>query len=382
MRGAFLLLVVLAAPAVAHERSTSWAVWDLGLHEAGVTFRTSALEASRLPWPPGDTTRFGNYLTDRIRLVAGETPCMPVASPHALVAPPGRLALAWRVRCDADGPLRIESTAFLDVAPSHLHFVRVRHADGTSTERVLSDGLRAWRLGDDGAPSLLASTRLGLEHILSGPDHLAFVLALLLLAGTVGETLRIVTGFTIAHSLTLAAATLGFVHPEQAPVEALIGLSVALVAAENVWLAGTRGTVLPLLTASVLLALSLLAALGIGNVPALALVGIALFSACHLLRLRRSGTPLRLRWGAAFAFGLLHGFGFASVLVEAAFPPLDLARVLLGFNVGVELGQLAIVVLVFPLIVAAGRWRPLVAEVGSAALAGLGVFWFATRAFG
>ncbi len=377
-----LLLLALAAPAAAHERSTSWAVWELGPHEARVTVRTSALEASRLPWPPGDTARFGDYLAERVRLVAGDTPCTPIAPPQALATPPGRLALTWRVRCDADGPLRIESTAFLDVAPSHLHFVRVRQADGTGSERVLSDGRRVWRLGDDGAPSLVESIRLGLEHIVSGPDHLAFVLALLLLGGTVGETLRIVTGFTIAHSLTLALATWGVVRPAQAPVEALIGLSVALVAAENVWLAGTRGTALPLLTASVLLVLSLFAAAGIGNVPALALAGIAIFSACHLLRLRRSGTPLRLRWGAAFAFGLLHGFGFASVLVEAAFPPLDLARVLLGFNVGVELGQLAIVVLVFPLIAVAGRWRPLVAEVGSAALAGLGVFWFATRAFG
>jgi hypothetical protein len=227
---------------------------------------------------------------------------------------------------------------------------------------------------------VIGAVALGVEHIVTGADHLAFVLALLLLGGTVGETVKLVTGFTMAHSVTLVLATLGWVRPEQAPVEALIGLSVALVAAENVWLAGgARSLALPLGIAGLLLAL---AALAPGSVPPLALVGLAVFAACHMVRLGRASHPLSLRWTAAFAFGLLHGFGFASVLVDAALPAAALARVLVGFNLGVELGQVAVVLLVVPLLAYAGRWRPALVEVGSAAVAGLGVFWFVSRAYG
>lgn len=372
-------LAVLAGTAWGHDRSTSYSAWALDPGGAAVTVRLTALEASRLPWPVEDTARLGAYLAERVQLVGGDTPCALVGPVRALAASPGRLALEWNVRCDGP-PSRLRSTAFLDVAPSHVHFARVRWPDGRTAERLLSDGERGWTLADAEPPSFASAVALGVEHIATGADHLAFVLALLLLGGTLGETMRLVTGFTVAHSVTLVLATLGWVRPEQAPVEALIGLSVALVAAENVWLAdGARRLALPLGIAAILL---VLAAIGGGSVPPLALVGVALFAACHMLRMRHAGHPLGLRWTAAFAFGLLHGFGFAAVLVDAALPPAALARVLVGFNLGVELGQVAVVLVVAPLLARAGRWRPLLVRAGSAAVAGLGVFWFVSRAYG
>jgi hypothetical protein len=286
------------------------------------------------------------------------------------------------VTCPPGGALRIESDAFLDVAPSHLHFARVTLADGRTAEHVLSDGERRFPLDAPDAPSVLGAMRLGVIHILSGWDHLAFVLALLLFGGTLADTARVVTGFTVAHSLTLALAVIGWVRPQQAPVEALIGLSIALVAAENCWLAGRRHPALPWGIAALLLALAGAAAAGVGRVPALALAGLALFTGCHMTRLLSADRPQRLRWHAAFGFGLLHGFGFASVLVDAGLPTAALVRLLVGFNAGVEVGQLAVVVTVLPLIAGIRSWRPALLELGSAAVAGLGVFWFVTRAFG
>ncbi|HLY37909.1 MAG TPA: HupE/UreJ family protein, partial [Candidatus Binatia bacterium] len=127
---------------------------------------------------------------------------------------------------------------------------------------------------------------------------------------------------------------------------------------------------------------ALAAARGIGCVPAAALGGLALFAACYFSLLRRVRRPLALRWGVAFLFGLVHGFGFAGVLADAGLDTARLARALLGFNGGVELGQLAAVVLVWPLLHAAARRRLAAAEIGSAAIAGLGVFWFVSRAYG
>jgi HupE / UreJ protein len=369
-------------PAAAHDRSASYSTWDLTGDGAVVTARLAALEATRLPWPPGDVAHLGDYLSTHLRLVAGDAPCPVSSPPRSLSAPPGELALEWRVACAPGGPRRLESNAFLDVAPSHLHFARVKLPDGRTAEHVLSDGERRFALDAPDAPSIVGAVRLGVVHILSGWDHLAFILALLLLGGTLADTARVVTGFTIAHSLTLALAVVGWVRPQQAPVEALIGLSIALVAAENCWLAGRRHSALPWGIAALLLALAGAAAAGAGSVPALALAGLALFTGCHMTRLVRADRPQRLRWHAAFGFGLLHGFGFASVLVDAGLPTAALARVLVGFNTGVELGQLAVVATVLPLVSRVRGWRPALLELGSAAVAGLGVFWFVTRAFG
>jgi hydrogenase/urease accessory protein HupE len=140
-------------------------------------------------------------------------------------------------------------------------------------------------------------TALGIEHILLGIDHLLFVFALLLFVASFRRLVLTVTAFTVAHSLTLAAATLGFVHVPQAPVEATIALSI-------------------------------------------------LFLASELARRERSrddDLAARFPWLVAFSFGLLHGFGFAGALTQIGLPQRAVPLALLFFNVGVELGQLAFI---------------------------------------
>jgi hypothetical protein len=137
---------------------------------------------------------------------------------------------------------------------------------------------------------------LGLAHILGGVDHLLFVLALFLLVGATRRLIATVTAFTVAHSLTLAAATLGIVHVPPRPVEAVIALSIVFVAAEIVH--------------------------GLGGLP---------------------GLTARRPWLVAFIFGLLHGLGFAGALAEVGLPAQAIPTALLCFNVGVELGQLAFI---------------------------------------
>ena len=134
---------------------------------------------------------------------------------------------------------------------------------------------------------------LGVEHILFGIDHLLFVLALLLVVKGAGRVVATVTAFTIAHSITLAAATLGLVRVPGPPVEAMIALSIVFVATEIVH--GARG---------------------------------------------RPGLTARRPWIVAFTFGLLHGFGFAGALSEVGLPQNAIPLALFFFNVGVELGQL------------------------------------------
>jgi len=162
----------------------------------------------------------------------------------------------------------------------------------------------------DGAGLVRAYLVLGIEHILTGFDHLLFLLALVLIVDDRRWLLWTITAFTIAHSFTLAAATLGFVHVPQAPVEAAIALSIVFVAAELVH--GMQG---------------------------------------------RLGVTARAPWIVAFSFGLLHGLGFAGALAQVELPPNSIPLALLFFNVGVELGQLAFVIAVLAALAALLRLR-------------------------
>ncbi len=399
-RIAAMLALTLAAglapmAAGAHGRSLSYSTWEVSRLGAQVRVRLPQLELTRLP--PERLGDVGGYLTARLELVAADQPCVPTRLPRALVAPEGWVSFEWRVRCaDPDAPRALRSALFLDVAPSHLHFARVRLPDGALRERVLSEAEPSWALapaagtdaseGARGTP-LTGYLALGIEHIVTGWDHVAFVLALLLLARTLREVTGLVTAFTVAHSLTLGLATLGVVRPEPSAVEALIGFSIALVAAENAWLLAGRDRLVPAASIGALLALAAGAAAGHGGLAPATLLGLALFTACHFALLRRAERPAVLRAAVAFGFGLVHGFGFAGVLAELELPRMRLVPALFGFNVGVELGQLGVVVVVWPLLHAlesraAARWHRGVAEWASAGICGLGLFWFVTRTYG
>jgi HupE / UreJ protein len=395
-----VILAALCTVASAHDRTSSYSTWDIRGRHAHVTVRLSQLDMSRFPWwstawqDPNDRA-LGWYLTSKLQLFAGDTPCEVSDGPRSLSAPPGRVTEEWRLNCPAQGALKIQSGLFLDVAPGHLHFARVTRDGAAALERVLSERAPTWLLpdattpshvNDNGGTSLLGYVRLGVDHILSGYDHLAFLLALLLIGGSLSEVAKVVTGFTVAHSITLGITVLGYVRPDPAPVEALIGLSIALVAAENIWLAGARDRIVPALIAGTLALLAIAAARGHGRVPALTLAGLALFCLCYFGLLARVTRASSLRWSIAFIFGLVHGFGFASVLVQTGLPTEQLVGALFGFNVGVELGQLGVVALIWPVLRGLMRrdevWRSAVLSYGSVAVLTLGVFWFVTRTFG
>jgi len=173
--------------------------------------------------------------------------------------------------------------------------VRVEYADGHAWVKRLTPAEPMARIPiePNGWQVAREYLTLGVDHILLGVDHLLFVLALLLICSNTWALIKTVTAFTLAHSLTLGLATLGFVHVPPAPVEAVIALSIVFVAAEIIHTQGGRE-----------------------NITA------------------------RAPWLVAFAFGLLHGFGFAGALSEVGLPQGHIPVALLFFNLGVETGQL------------------------------------------
>ena len=390
-------LLVCAQSAGAHTRSFSYSSWELDPEGATVTLRLTQLELTRLPWGPvwerELDPNLSQYLTTRLQLRSDGELCTP-RTPRILDAPSDRVAIEWRLDCPSSGPQEIRSALMLEAAPSHLHFARIRSSAGEPLERILSAGAQSWQLASDAegaadepsGSSLASYIVLGIEHIGTGPDHLAFVLALILIAARLGEVATVITGFTIAHSITLSVAVLGWARPEAQEVGALVGLSIALVAAENVFLLTQRPRAIPWLITAGLAAMVLLSALGMVGMGALTLGGMTLFAFCYFGLLSRAERPARLRVAIAFAFGLVHGFGFAGFLIDMALPEARLVTALFGFNVGVEVGQLVLVVALWPVLrdlahLRGGRPHRLLVEAGSAALCSVGLFWFLTRAF-
>ena len=218
--------------------------------------------------------------------------------------------------------------------------VRVAMLDGTHSTTLVRPSHPWVEIGESMGSLAIMRTYWthGVEHIVFGFDHLLFVLALMLIVRSRRILFVTITAFTVAHSITLALATLSVVHVPGPPVEAAIALSILLLAVEIVRL--ERGEI---------------------------------------------GLSARWPWGVAFAFGLLHGFGFASALSDLGLPSGDVPLALFAFNVGVECGQLAFVVVVLWLssIAEQMRYGGRVARraLGAApyVIGGLAAFWFFER---
>ncbi len=322
-RVAAVLFVLLAAPPVARAHETRPIYLEIKETEPGrfrVLWRTPVLAGMRLP--------VALRMPDGVRNL--EEPALQELTDSLLerrFVDPGPNGLGGR-RIEFPG-LELTITDVL---------VRIERLDGTrSTELVRPS--RPW-IEITAPRGTLATAGVfltqGVEHILLGVDHLLFVLGLLLIVRTPWMLVKTITAFTLAHSITLAIATLGYAHVPAPPLNAAIALSI-------------------------------------------------LFLGPEIVRAWRGGTSFTIRhpWVVAFAFGLLHGFGFASGLAAIGLPQRDIPLALLMFNFGVELGQLAFVALVLLLVrafrVLEMHW-PRPAELAPAYLVGsLGAFWTIQR---
>jgi hydrogenase/urease accessory protein HupE len=256
----------------------------------------------------------------------------------------GMTVQRWRIR--VPGGLDGKAIVFSQLSETRIDVLaRLVRLDGTvQLERILPVGARFVVRSNPGQLEVVRTyTVLGIEHILTGFDHLLYILAMLILVRGWRRIIATMSAFTATHSLTLTAATLGWVHVPQPPVEACIALSILFVAREIVQ--AHRG---------------------------------------------QDGLTARWPWVVSFTFGLMHGFGFAGALAQVGLPVGAIPAALLFFNVGVELGQLIFVAAVLALIAAGGSlvhrfrfrqpdwmWR-----VAPYAIGGLASFWLVERVAG
>lgn len=369
----------------AHQKSVSYSKWTLvedgAVAEVKVrwlelTSLRDAREGAELPF---DRSRVLSYLQEHLVLETDTATCEAIAESEVwLPAEEGWARLEWRARCEGP-PASLRSRLFASLT-NHVHLATVlgpSPIDVVLSPSAPSASIRP-AFSEGGARDITSYLRLGVEHILSGWDHLAFLLLLIVVARHVSEVALLVTGFTVGHSVTLAAAALGAVVPHARAVEATIAASILLVALENAGVERLRGGWLVIVGALSLFAV----AAAFGGVPAL--WGIAVFAACYFALLRTGRDDGRLRWVVACLFGFVHGLGFSGVLREQELPRDELVEALFGFNVGVELGQLAVVALIWPLL----RWLRsrdhggAVVDATSFAGVAIGAFALVVRSFG
>ena len=337
-----LALVVWAGPTMAHSGgSTGYAT--VAIDRATIRY-TLTLWPATLPPAIGDElqrARAGEakgrehwlgVIREKTVVRADGQPCTAGAG---TVAPPAGESVTFVVDlacADAVRTLVIRDDVF-DVIGADHHTVARVDAAGRTWQFALAPDTREARvsLDDGGTRGLGSFVLLGIEHILTGWDHLLFLLALLLPGGGVLALAKIITAFTVAHSVTLSLAVLDVVTLPDRLIEAVIALSIAAVAAENLFLK----------------------------------------------------TTVRRRWIVSLCFGLVHGFGFSSVLREMGLPAHGVLLSLGGFNAGVELGQALVVAVAFPTLAALQRvgYERRLVRASSIAILVVGLVLFVERAF-
>ena len=391
------LFLLVSLTALADPQSKSFSSWQFNGQQASLTYTIANREVTRLPgyqFNPDFSEVMAEHINDTIGLSNNDKLC-ELTELQAQRAASGYTQLQLLFRCDENiDNATILIATLLDAAPSHVHFAKFQRSDGSPFELLFTrrQASQTLTLGSDGkdieatgnSDTFFTYIVFGFEHILIGIDHIAFLLTLMLLARGLKDILWVVTGFTIGHSITLSLAVLELATPNTMVVEALIGFTIALVAIENIACQTRQSKQAALATGGALGLLLLLSALADRGPPWLSLLGLAIFSYCYLNLSHSKAIALRLRPLITLGFGMVHGFGFANVLMEVGLPAASILPALFGFNLGVELGQVVIVLAISMMAWLLFRLLPLknnnlFQEALSAGLCGLGVFWFVQR---
>jgi len=363
MRFLLLLLAVAAAPAHAHKPSDSYLTlyadgktlrgqWDIALRDLEYAVGLDANGDGTITWGElkAKQADVDAYVLARLALRADGRPCRLAPTEHLVDdhTDGAYAVLRFTAECREYRDVEVEYSLFFDLDPTHRGLLRLERG-GDSVTGILGPDRPRLKLDAQGRTRLeqfADYVREGTWHIWIGFDHILFLVSLLLpsvfilvenrwapatrFGDTFWDVFRVATSFTIAHSITLSLAALSVIQLPSRLVESCIALSVVLAALNNIW---------PLVHGR--------------------------------------------RWAVAFGFGLIHGFGFASVLADLGLPRDALLLALVGFNVGVELGQLAIISMFLPVaygLRATTAYRRVIFVGGAAAIALVAGVWLAERA--
>jgi hypothetical protein len=357
----WLVLLGVLTPAIVDAHPAPFSYLDLRLNASGITgtlvvhdldaaHDLGITEAGAL-LDPAVALKYRDalvaLLSPRITLLFDGTPAAIRWGAIDVVPDRQSVRLAFTVEGPEPGHTAIQAHLF-PYDPIHQTFINLYENDELKLQAILDASRQRAEYYAGSAQGRLAVIRTfvlsGIEHILIGPDHILFLIGLLLLGGTLAKLAVIVTAFTIGHSITLSLAALDIVSPPAYFIEPLIALTIVVVGADNL-----------------------------------------LVLRAHVAPVAPVAPASDIRAWLAAVFGLIHGFGFAYVLKEFGLPQAALGWSLFAFNLGVEIGQLMIVLVVAGVLIAVRRTSVVAAQrtamAGSIAVIAAGVYWFIERVF-
>tara|TARA_Y100001970_G_scaffold290274_1_gene423449 strand:- start:104805 stop:105998 length:1194 start_codon:yes stop_codon:yes gene_type:complete len=302
----------------------------------------------------------------------------------------GYVNIQWDLKCEGLIPF-IKNNTFFEQDSSHTHIATFKINGKSYPEKIFSFDSREWyesgdkdkNIRNSSSSSVVDYIWLGIEHIISGLDHIAFLASILLLRLGIRKTIFAITGFTIGHSITLILGSLKLIEPSSAFVESAIGFSIMLVSIEAISRASNQ-YLFSLNTLILFWLFTFLIYLVFSkNYHLIGLLGLSVFSLSYVALLLKNSMNFTIL--ITSFFGLIHGFGFAGNLKEIGINEDRILQALLGFNIGVEIGQLIILffmtILWFLLKSLFRRNLYSLSIVFSSFLVALGGFWFLERLF-
>ena len=357
-----IILFFLLSPLNAHYFSESFSKWNVVDNKVEANFSLLTLESTRIFQVENyqkimfeenlsETDVFKIYLSQHLKVTSEGKNCSLVDEIKELNSQEGSLNLSLNFECPSNKKIKIINNALFNLVQSHIHIARIYIDNNLYTEKALffndqSIDLNEEKENNSFSNSFYKFFSLGLDHILSGYDHLLFILGLLLLVTNLKRLLLVITGFTIGHSLTLSLSVINIIQVKSSLVEALIGYTIMFVGLEYLYKENNDHRVSMIFITTLSLLLLIFGNLINPNFPYFLILGILLFSLGYFYLLKNLNSENNLLSIITIIFGLIHGFGFGGFLLGSKISSENIFSGLLGFNLGVEVGQIIFVLLI------------------------------------
>ena len=357
-----IILFFLLSPLNAHYFSESFSKWNVADNKVEANFSLLTLESTRIFQVENyqkimfeenlsETDVFKIYLSQHLKVTSEGKSCSLVDEIKELNSQEGSLNLSLNFECPSNKEIKIINNALFNLVQSHIHIARIYIDNNLYTEKALffndqSIDLNEEKENNSFSNSFYKFFSLGLDHILSGYDHLLFILGLLLLVTNLKRLLLVITGFTIGHSLTLSLSVINIIQVKSSLVEALIGYTIMFVGLEYLYKENNDHRVSMIFITALSLLLLIFGNLINPNFPYFLILGILLFSLGYFYLLKNLNSENNLLSIITIIFGLIHGFGFGGFLLGSKISSENIFSGLLGFNLGVEVGQIIFVLLI------------------------------------
>ena len=357
-----IILFFLLSPLNAHYFSESFSKWNVVDNKVEANFSLLTLESTRIFQVENyqkimfeenlsETDVFKIYLSQHLKVTSEGKSCSLVDEIKELNSQEGSLNLSLNFECPSNKEMKIINNALFNLVQSHIHIARIYIDNNLYTEKALffndqSIDLNEEKENNSFSNSFYKFFSLGLDHILSGYDHLLFILGLLLLVTNLKRLLLVITGFTIGHSLTLSLSVINVIQVKSSLVEALIGYTIMFVGLEYLYKENNDHRVSMIFITTLGLLLLIFGNLINPNFPYFLILGILLFSLGYFYLLKNLNSENNLLSIITIIFGLIHGFGFGGFLLGSKISSENIFSGLLGFNLGVEVGQIIFVLLI------------------------------------